>query len=354
MIFRRIHLLARARWQRRLPRRESRRMTRRNFSPGVPVRGTPLEALSRDQCVGGSRDGIRQGVAAARRAPARENPRVGAGVSRRRPTRDRGPVFYFFSGPDILYAHAFYPRSLDLRAGRARTRRHAAGRASHLPPGALASGLANLRKSLNSVLSFSFFITKDMKVDLRQNQLSGTLPVLYVFLARAGCRIESVDLVWLDKTGAFATGKTATPGARIVFFGPERRAADALLFLHRSLERRHQEPAGLRQVLRSARPRAQPAEGRVLPHAPRFVHHGARFSPHAQHRDRAGRLRHPDQKLRSRALGACATSAATRDRSSSSSSTTQPDLAAIYAQEQPAAAAPSASATAGIRANPRS
>jgi hypothetical protein len=69
------------------------------------------------------------------------------------------------------------------------------------------------------VLSFSFFITKDMKVDLQQNQLSGTLPVLYVFLARAGCRIERVDLVWLDKAGQVSTSPSATPGARIVFFG---------------------------------------------------------------------------------------------------------------------------------------
>jgi hypothetical protein len=82
------------------------------------------------------------------------------------------------------------------------------------------SSLANLRKSLNSVLSFSFFITKDMKVDLHQNQLSGTLPILYVFLARAGCRVESAELVWLDKTGALVPEKTPTGGVKVVFFGP--------------------------------------------------------------------------------------------------------------------------------------
>jgi hypothetical protein len=85
---------------------------------------------------------------------------------------------------------------------------------------ALPAGLANLRKSLNSVLSFSFFITKDMKVDLKQNQLGGTLPVLYVFLARAGCRLDTVEFVGLDKEGTLTQGKASTHGVKITFFGP--------------------------------------------------------------------------------------------------------------------------------------
>jgi hypothetical protein len=91
---------------------------------------------------------------------------------------------------------------------------------SRLPKGALPAGLANLRKSLNAVLSFSFFITKDMKADLKQNQLGGTLPVLYVFLARAGCRLETVEFVGLDKEGAITQAKASTHGVKIVFFGP--------------------------------------------------------------------------------------------------------------------------------------
>lgn len=68
--------------------------------------------------------------------------------------------------------------------------------------------------------SFSFFITKEMKTDLTQTQLSGTLPVLLVFLARGGCRVESVETVALNKAGAPTPGKGATNGVKIVFFGP--------------------------------------------------------------------------------------------------------------------------------------
>jgi hypothetical protein len=131
----------------------------------------------------------------------------------------KDPLFYFFSGPDILYAQAFFPNaSTYVLAGLEST--GPIPDIARMPKGALAAGLANLRKSLNSVLSFSFFITKDMKVDLKQNQLGGTLPVLYVFLARAGCRLETVEFVGLDKEGALTQGKAATRGVKIVFFGP--------------------------------------------------------------------------------------------------------------------------------------
>jgi hypothetical protein len=85
-----------------------------------------------------------------------------------------------------------------------------------IPPEALSLTLTNLRSSLDSVLSWSFFITKNMKGDLTRTQLTGTLPVLYVFLARTGCTINAVETVALDRTGALTeTGQGETPGVRI-------------------------------------------------------------------------------------------------------------------------------------------
>jgi hypothetical protein len=90
---------------------------------------------------------------------------------------------------------------------------------SALSAGQRSAGLRNLRTALNAILSFSFFITADMKTDLSQTQLSGTLPVIYVFLARSGCRIDDVQLVRLDDLGEFTEGKSRTPGVRIRFHG---------------------------------------------------------------------------------------------------------------------------------------
>ena len=135
------------------------------------------------------------------------------------PTRARAPCSISLADRISSTPRRFFPNaSTYVLAGLEPT--GAIPDVAHLPKGALSAGLANLRKSLNSVLSFSFFITKDMKVDLKQNQLGGTLPVLYVFLARAGCRLESAEFVGLDKEGAVTPGKASTHGVKIVFFGP--------------------------------------------------------------------------------------------------------------------------------------
>jgi len=187
------------------------------FLAGLPVRNTPLEGLSRNQAWV---DHATEFDSAWKELDARQLSKVRSwsGAFLADASAGKGPMFYMFSGPDILYAQAFFPNaSTYVLAGLEPV--GAVPDIEHLPPGTLFSGLANLRKSLNSVLSFSFFITKDMKTDLQDTRLSGTLPILYVFLERAGCKIDSVELVGLDKTGAFAKGKAATPGVKIVFFG---------------------------------------------------------------------------------------------------------------------------------------
>ena len=98
--------------------------------------------------------------------------------------------------------------------------------------------LQNLEKSLNSVLSFSFFITKDMKTDLQHEELKGTLPIFYVFLARAGKTITNVDFITLDREGephstlANEKGKGLTPGVRITFAGGCGHVTTDALLLH--------------------------------------------------------------------------------------------------------------------------
>ncbi|MCF7788531.1 MAG: hypothetical protein K9N47_20585 [Prosthecobacter sp.] len=132
---------------------------------------------------------------------------------------DTGTLLYVFSGPDFLHAYTFFPN--------ASTYVLAAVEPVGLPPdvtklteGELGSSLRNLRNTLNASLSFSFFITADMKKDLQATKLTGTLPVLYVFLARCGCFIQNVENIWLDAEGKVLTEKeTKTPGARITFLG---------------------------------------------------------------------------------------------------------------------------------------
>jgi hypothetical protein len=63
------------------------------------------------------------------------------------------------------------------------------------------------------LLRFSFFITKDMKVSLDSQELKGTLPILYVFLARADKSITDVSrLVELRRTIPVKPGRRANGG----------------------------------------------------------------------------------------------------------------------------------------------
>ena len=63
--------------------------------------------------------------------------------------------------------------------------------------------LRNLEVSMASLLSYSFFITHNMRTQLREGPVYGTLPMLYVFLARTGKTIHDVSLVALDTDGNF-------------------------------------------------------------------------------------------------------------------------------------------------------
>ena len=133
-------------------------------------------------------------------------------------------MFYMFSGPDFLYANAFY--------GKASTYVMAALEPPgsvpdlvKLPRGTVNAALANIEHSLSTILSFSFFITKHMKTDLHAGQIGGTLPILFVFMERSGKSIKEVTPVTIDETGTVQTGEgakaTAPRGVRILFSGKD-------------------------------------------------------------------------------------------------------------------------------------
>lgn len=124
-------------------------------------------------------------------------------------------AFYMFSGPDFLYVDQFFPKaSVYILCGK---------ESMGPPPDPLritnlAGALHNLENAMNSSLTTSYFITKDMKVDLQQQNLNGTLPILYVFLVRAGKTINDVTYISLNHGGGVQVsrpGTGGTPGVRI-------------------------------------------------------------------------------------------------------------------------------------------
>ena len=126
------------------------------------------------------------------------------------------PLIYFFSGPDVLYAHSFFPEAPQYVLCGIEPVGTMPDPAS-LPPAQLSGGLRQLRQSLSSILSWSFFITKNMRTDLEASSLRGTTPILCLFLARHGCLIRSVEPVGFDKNGALNRSSPPFQGVEIRF-----------------------------------------------------------------------------------------------------------------------------------------
>ncbi|MBX9588133.1 MAG: hypothetical protein K2X43_02440 [Hyphomonadaceae bacterium] len=186
----------------------------------------------------------------------------------------RKPVtYYLFSGPDFLYADAFLPNaSTYILAGLE-------------PIGELpdvlklrsrfvASELAKLRTSLGTLLRKSYFITSEMSFDLSTSQMRGTLPLIYVFLARTGKTIHEVSFVSLAPDGSLQTAadaKAGTRGVKIVF--SDRNAKPQTLYYFKTdLSNRGVQSSGFLQFC------AQFGIGDIFLKAASYLLHNAAFS----------------------------------------------------------------------------
>ena len=136
----------------------------------------------------------------------------------------RATMFYMFGGPDFVHANAFFPHATTyVLSGLEPV--GPPPRVSALSDPVLAASMGSLRKSLSHFLEFGYFITKQMGAQFRAGKFTGTLPVLYVFLARSGKTIRKVEFVTLDGNGAAVpvSGKRKPAGVRISFAGRDGR-----------------------------------------------------------------------------------------------------------------------------------
>src|SRR5216683_7719771 len=85
----------------------------------------------------------------------------------------RPTMFYMFSGPDFLYADAFYSKATTYVLS-ALEPPGSVPDLTKVPRGSIGANLYDVEQSLGSILSFSFFITKEMKTDLQAGPISGT------------------------------------------------------------------------------------------------------------------------------------------------------------------------------------
>jgi hypothetical protein len=141
---------------------------------------------------------------------------------------------YYFGGPDFLYADAFFPDCTTYVLVGLET-------VNSMPdlltvqPAVLENTLQNIQISLNTILQFSFFKTKDMREEFGRGELQGVLPVMFVFLARTGKMIESVEYISLDRGGQVIKAGGPPHGVKITFVDPATNAEKVLYFISTDL-----------------------------------------------------------------------------------------------------------------------
>jgi len=199
------------------------------FIAGMPpAADSPLAPLTKDKAWQDHARAFDASFALADQNISRVRAWSSANLTTARPT-----LFYMFSGPDFIYANAFFPKAKTYVL-------------SGLEPvgtvpdpntlrGSLGSDFSALRNSLRWLLQKSYFITAQMGSDLHRGRFNGTLPVLYVFLARSGHTIREVSRIKLDESGApqpddGTARKVPARGVKIVFAGTDGEARTLYYF----------------------------------------------------------------------------------------------------------------------------
>lgn len=141
--------------------------------------------------------------------------------------RQQKHVFYPFSGPDFTHVYTLFPDAdsytligLEPVGSLPALERYA--------PDQQKRAFKRLTKALNSLLTASFFITKDMDTVLRGQELRGTTPILHFFMARAGCQLLGYELVTVNPEGALVPSPAAGNSAVRIRFAINGQAKELL------------------------------------------------------------------------------------------------------------------------------
>lgn len=175
-----------------------------HFLGGLPVKG-PLEPLTQSEAWRNHANTLDEAWI-KKEYHQLEPIRQWMGVNAKEYYNSSNTMYYMFGGPDFLYAHAFFPNANTyILAGL-----EPIGQVpdlSRLSPEVMGGELSALRASMHTILQTHYFITKDMRNDL--GRVGGTLPILYVFLARRGCTV--LDTTYIN---------SPAPGVKITFVQP--------------------------------------------------------------------------------------------------------------------------------------
>ncbi|MEM0895971.1 MAG: hypothetical protein AAGJ79_03720 [Verrucomicrobiota bacterium] len=181
---------------------------------------------------------------------------------------EEGTVRYLFSGPDVLHVLRMYPKAGRILMGGLEPV-GVLPTLDRLEGGAAYRALSEVRKALEESLAYSFFKTKDMKVDLTTATYRGTLPIIALYLVRSGYAIDGVTFYTLQTDGSLLSQATRADGANVVRVRAEKgdgRTVE-ILYFQSNVANGSIEQSGFLQFLE-----AQPPGGAYLKAASYLLH----------------------------------------------------------------------------------
>ena len=140
-------------------------------------------------------------------------------------------LFYPFGGPDFVNAYVLFPDCNQyLLFGLEPVGSVPA--LERVDPHALDALIAELRTALSDVFVRDYFITHEMMTELKTPQVNGTLPLLFVFLARLDARIVDIrtESPWAGGDGTSRPAPGQTAGGEPARSGPQRPTAVSIRF----------------------------------------------------------------------------------------------------------------------------
>ena len=115
-------------------------------------------------------------------------------------SKDTTMLFYPFSGADFLHAYHFFPNANEYLL-LAKESIGEIPELSSMNNGDVAKYLYGVNFALRDIYRRSYFITKNMRSDIKEKQIEGLLPLFYWFIARTDHQIIEKHNVFINKNG---------------------------------------------------------------------------------------------------------------------------------------------------------
>lgn len=123
-------------------------------------------------------------------------------------------VRYMFSGPDFIYADAFFSDAATYLLGGLEPVGEVPDVLA-LPAAERQPALACLRAPFHYFQNYGVFLTAELEATGKNCPFRGSLPLLLVALARAGKSIRAVEFVEIDRHGALLWRRSGDDGAHV-------------------------------------------------------------------------------------------------------------------------------------------